>query len=283
MTNRAPPRSRPARARGQNLLIDSNVARRVVEAAALPPDATVLEIGAGTGMLTRELAAVARTVVAVEIEYSLAQRLRISMSRLTNVNVIRADARKINIRDLLDGAKYHVVSNLPYSVGTPLTIDLLQSDYRPQTLTIMLQLEVARRICAEPGDMSVLSVIAQSFSEPRFAFEVAPESFKPKPKVRSGVIRLTTNSVSRDDIVTNTSIHLARHAFAGRRKKMQNSIAAGLRLSPAEAADLCTAAGIDPGLRPQEIPLSLWRNLAEVALAEGIFGQAAQSPADAPG
>ena len=205
------------------------------------------------------------------------------MSRLGNVEVIRADARKINVRDLLDGAKYHVVSNLPYSVGTPLTIDLLQSDYRPQTLTIMLQLEVARRICAEPGDMSVLSVIAQSFSEPRFAFEVAPESFKPKPKVRSGVIRLTTNSVSRDDIVTNTSIHLARHAFAGRRKKMQNSIAAGLRLSPAEAADLCAAAGIDPGLRPQEISLSLWRNLAEVALAEGIFGQAAQSPADAPG
>ena len=272
---------RPARARGQNLLIDRSVARRIVKSSKLPVDAAVLEIGAGTGMLTVELARVARRLVAIEIEYALAQRLKRAVSRYSNVRVVRADARRVHVEELMEGEAYHVVSNLPYSVGTPLTIDLLQSDFRPASLTIMLQLEVAERLCAEPGSMSLLSVIAQSYAEPRFLFIVEPESFRPRPKVRSAVVRLVTNTVPRKDVLTKTAIFLARHAFAGRRKKVQNSLAGGLQRSSREVAELCELAGIDPGARAQELSLDQWRTLGTTALDKGLVGQPAASAAAA--
>ena len=270
---------RPARARGQNLLIDRSVARRIVKASRLPINASVLEIGAGTGMLTVELARVARSLIAIEIEHALAQRLKQAVSRYANVRIVRADARRVHLEELMEGEDYHVVSNLPYSVGTPLTIDLLQSDFRPVSLTIMLQLEVAERLCAEPGSMSLLSVIAQSYAEPRFLFVVEPESFRPRPKVRSAVVRLETNTVPRKDVLTKAAIFLARHAFAGRRKKVQNSLAGGLQRPPREIAELCDLAGVDPGARAQELSLDQWRTLGTAALDKGLIGRPAASAA----
>lgn len=270
---------RPARARGQNLLIDQAIARRIVKASKLPIDATVLEIGAGTGMLTVELARVARSLVAVEIEHALAQRLKRAVSQYSNIRIVRADARRVHVEELMEGQAYHVVSNLPYSVGTPLTIDLLQSDFRPTSLTVMLQLEVAERLCAEPGSMSLLSVIAQSYAEPRLLFAVEPESFRPRPKVRSAVVRLVTNAVPRKDVPTKAAIFLARHAFAGRRKKVQNSLAGGLQRSTREIAALCDLAGVDPGARAQEFSLDQWRTLGTAALDNGLIGQPAASAA----
>lgn len=267
-------RTRPARARGQNLLIDAGVAVRVVKAAALPQGAAVLEIGAGGGMLTAEISRSAARVVAVEIEYALAEKLRKQARRLGNVMVINADARRIDLEGLMGGEPYHVVSNLPYSVGTPLTVDLVQSDRRPVTLTVMLQLEVAQRLCADPGDMSLLSLLVQSFADAALMFEVGPEAFRPRPKVRSAVVRMVTNSVPRDDRLTRVAILLARHAFTGRRKKVQNSLAGSIRTSTEAVAALCKSAGIDPGLRPQAISVRGWQDLAEAALAGGFFDQA---------
>ena len=270
---------RPARARGQNLLIDRSVARRIVKASKLPIDAAVLEIGAGTGMLTVELARVARKLVAIEIEYVLARRLKRAVSRYSNVRVVHADARRVHVQELMEGQAFHVVSNLPYSVGTPLTIDLIQSDFRPVSLTIMLQLEVAERLCAEPGSMSLLSVIAQSYAEPRLLFIVEPESFRPRPKVRSAIVRLVTNTVPRKDVLTKAAIFLARHAFAGRRKKVQNSLSGGLQRSSRKVVELCELAGVDPGARPQELSLDQWRTLGTAALDKGLVGQPAASAA----
>ena len=270
---------RPTRARGQNLLIDPAVPRRIITASKLPIDSTVLEIGAGTGILTVELARVVRSLVAVEIEHALAERLKRAVSRFSNVRIIRADARRINVEEIMEGCEYHVVSNLPYSVGTPLTIDLLQNTYRPLSLTLMLQLEVAERLCALPGSMSLLSVITQSYAEAELLFAVEPESFHPRPKVRSGVVRLVSNTVPREDILTKTAIFLARHAFAGRRKKLQNSLAAGLQLSTKEVAELCETAGFDPGSRPQEMSLDQWQSLGAVVLDKGIVGLPAASVA----
>ena len=261
---------RPARARGQNLLIDRNIAKRIIASSGLPADATVLEIGAGTGMLTIELARIARSLVAVEVEHSLARRLKRTVSQFSNVRIIRADARQVHPEEIMEGQSYHVVSNLPYSIGTPLTIDLIQSTFRPISLTLMLQLEVAERICAQPGSMSLLSVIAQSFTDVELMFTVDPGAFRPRPKVRSAVVRLVTNQTPREEPVTRTAIFLARHAFAGRRKKVQNSLAAGLQIASKEAAELCDPAGVDPGIRPQELSLTQWRNLGEVVLAKKI-------------
>ena len=239
----------------------------------------MLEIGAGTGILTVELARVARSLVAVEIEHSLAQRLKQTVSHFSNVRIIRADARRLHVEEVMERREYHVVSNLPYSVGTRLTIDLVQSDFRPLSLTLMLQLEVAERLCAQPGSMSLLSVIVQSYANAEFLFGVEPDSFRPRPKVRSAVVRLLTNTVPRNDLLTKTSIFLARHAFAGRRKKVQNSLAGGLQLSSKEVAELCESAGVDPGARPQELSLDQWQSLGVAALDKGIVGRPAASMA----
>ena len=141
---------RPNRRRGQNLLVDLSVAGRIVRAARLPDGANVLEIGAGGGVLTTRLAATRRPPGRRRGGPRSAASLRESVRALQNVKVIRADAREIVTELLFGGESFHVVANLPYSVGTPLMVDLVQSDYRPATLTLMLQLEVAERVCAVP-------------------------------------------------------------------------------------------------------------------------------------
>ena len=262
---------RPNRRRGQNLLIDSSIADRIVKGAALPENANVLEIGAGSGALTTRLAPFAGSLAAVEVDHRLADALRETTRNLDNVKVVRADAREIVADLLFDGAPYHVVANLPYSVGTPLLVNLVEADYRPTTLTIMLQLEVADRVCAVPGDMGLLSVLVQSFGTPEKLFEVPPSAFWPRPKIDSAVIRVVTNDVLAGDKMVKYAIFLARLGFAARRKMLRNSLAAGLRREGDEVTATCLRAGVESSIRPEELGLDDWRRLAEAFVAEGFL------------
>ena len=141
----APRGFRPRRSRGQNLLVDAGVVEQILAAARVEPDSAVLEIGAGTGVLTRALAARAERVVAVEIDAELAIALRRRLRGYRNVAVLRRDARALDLEQIFPDRPYQVVANLPYSVGTPLLVDLLHSRNRPRRLTVMLQREVAER------------------------------------------------------------------------------------------------------------------------------------------
>lgn len=262
---------RPNRVRGQNLLIDPAVADSIVAGARLPTGANILEIGAGGGVLTARLARIAGQLAAVEIDYKLAESLRDSVGKYRNVKVVRADAREVAREILFDGQPYHVVANLPYSVGTPLMVDLLESQYRPETLTLMLQLEVAERVCAAPGAMSLLSVMVQSFAEARKLFEVPPKAFWPRPKVHSAIVRLDTNNARADDPLLKATVFLARLAFASRRKMLHNSLSGGLRLGMEEVRSVCRRAGIASSIRPQELSLRLWHKLAGELITLGVF------------
>ena len=262
---------RPNRRQGQNLLVDLSIAGRIVRAAHLPEGANVLEIGAGSGVLTTRLAAIAGKLAAVEVDHNLAASLRETVDSLKNVKVIRADAREIVTAVLFDGEPYHVVANLPYSVGTPLMVDLVESEYRPLSLTLMLQLEVAERVCAAPGEMGLLSVLVQSFATAEKLFEVPPIAFWPQPKVHSAVVRLVTNQVPADDSLVKTTIFLAKLAFASRRKMLHNSLAGGLQRESEEIIAVCERAGIESSIRPQDITLENWRKLAEEFIAEGLL------------
>ncbi len=222
-------------------------------------------------MLTTRLAATAGRLAAVEVDHDLAASLRESVRALQNVKVIRADAREIVTELLFGGESFHVVANLPYSVGTPLMVDLVQSDYRPATLTLMLQLEVAERVCAVPGEMGLLSLLVQSFATADKLFEVPAGAFWPRPKIHSAVIRLVTNRVSAADLLVKTTIFLAKLAFASRRKMLHNSLAGGLRREADEITAICTGAGLKSSIRPQELALDDWRKLAEKFIAEGIL------------
>lgn len=262
---------RPNRRRGQNLLVDLSIAGRIIRAARLPAGANVLEIGAGSGVLTTRLAAVAGSLAAVEVDYDLAESLRQSVGSMKNVKVIRTDAREVVTEVLFDGAPYHVVANLPYSVGTPLMVDLVKSGYRPDTLTLMLQLEVAERVCAAPGDMGLLSVLVQSFATTEKLFDVPPGAFWPRPKVQSAVIHLVTNQVSAADSLVQATIFLSKLGFASRRKMLHNSLAGGLRRDADEITAICERTGVASSIRPQELSLDDWQKLAEEFIAEGIL------------
>ena len=249
---------RPTSRRGQNFLVNRAVQRRIASASALPPGATVVEIGAGTGNLTEALLAHGLRVIAVEIEDVLVARLRERFRNRDRIQVVPGDARRLNLRQLA-GGPYHVVANLPYSVGTRLVVSFVSASEPPHSLTVLLQREVARRLTAKPGDMALLSVIVQSYARTRRLFDVPPEAFRPRPKVVSSLVRIDPVRRSEIDIASaEARIALARHAFAQTRKKLRNSLAAGLRRREPEVGDALEAAGIDPGRRPQTLALGEW-------------------------
>ena len=183
------PAFRPSRRRGQNFLVDRGIQRRIAQAAQLPPAAVVLEIGAGTGLLTEALRPFASRVIAVEVERELAEQLRERFVDDDSITVVNADALALDIATL-GVSDYHVVANLPFSVGTRLLVELLESPAPPLSLTVLLQRDVVERACASPGEMRLLSVIVQSLAEPRRLFDIPPGAFRPRPKVTSTLLRL---------------------------------------------------------------------------------------------
>lgn len=249
---------RPSSRRGQNFLVDRAVQRRIASAAALPPGATVIEIGAGTGNLTEALLAHDLHVIAVEIEDVLVARLRDRFRDRAQVQIVPGDARRLDLRELA-GGPFHVVANLPYSVGTRLVVSFVSAAQPPRSLTVLLQREVARRLTATPGDMALLSVMVQSYARTRRMFDVPPEAFRPRPKVISSLVRIDPLRRPELDIAASQArIAMARHAFAQTRKKMRNSLAAGLGRREPEVGAALEAVGIDPGRRPQTLALGEW-------------------------
>lgn len=255
---------RPSRRRGQNFLIDRAIQQRIAASAALPPGTTVVEIGAGTGNLTDALIGHDLDVVAIEVEPTLITRLRKKFRHHDRVRVIAGDARRIKVREVA-GGPFHVVANLPYSIGTRLIIDLISTQDPPRSMTVLMQREVAHRICAKPGDMALLSVIVQSYAEARCLFDVDPSAFRPIPKVTSTLLRITPHRASFTDIARiEQRISIARHGFAQTRKKLRNSLAAGTGLHVAQVGEALTSSGIDPGRRPQTLSLDEWSVVAKV-------------------
>ncbi len=249
---------RPSSRRGQNFLVDRAVQRRIASAAALPPGSTVVEIGAGTGNLTEALLARGLRVIAVEIEDELVSRLRQRFRNVDDVRIVPGDARRLHLRELARGP-FHVVANLPYSVGTRLVVSFVSDADPPRSLTVLLQREVARRLTAKPGDMALLSVIVQSYADTRRLFDVPPEAFRPRPKVISTLVRI--DPFGRSELNTAAAearIAIARHGFAQTRKKLRNSLAAGLGHREPDVEAALKAAGLDPGRRPQTLALGEW-------------------------
>ena len=257
------PAFRPSRRRGQNFLVDRGIQRRIAQAAQLPPDAVVLEIGAGTGLLTDALRPLASRVIAVEVERELAEQLRERFAADDSITVVNADALALDISDL-GVSDFHVVANLPFSVGTRLLVDLLQSPAPPQSLTVLLQRDVVDRACASPGEMRLLSVIVQSWARPRRLFDIPPGAFRPRPKVTSTLVRLRPRPLdARDRARASRRIAAARRAFQQPRKQLANALGAPDGIDAA-----LEARGIDPKRRPETLSLEEWDDVADALAAE---------------
>lgn len=260
---------RPSRRRGQNFLVDRGIQRRIAASAALAPGTTVVEIGAGTGNLTDALIARGLKVFAIEVDNLLSVGLQKRFAGQGLVKIISGDARKMNMTEIA-GGPFHVVANLPYSVGTRLVVDLLGSEQPPRSLTVLLQKEVAEKLIAEPGRMGLLSVIVQSHAEVHHLFDVSPNAFRPRPKVTSSLVRIQPlHPDTLRGVDLQSRIAIARHGFSQTRKKLRNSLAAGLGRSESEIEQVMLRTRIDPSRRPQTVTLAEWDALAEAVRTTG--------------
>jgi 16S rRNA (adenine1518-N6/adenine1519-N6)-dimethyltransferase len=263
---------RPRKRHGQHYLTDRNVLRRIADAAQVEPGGTVLEVGAGRGDLTAELARRAGIVVAVELDDALADLLRRRFAG-SNVRVVHADVLALAPGELLraGGATppYVVVGNLPFYIASAVVRHFLEGDVRPARLVVTVQREVAEHMTARPGAMTLLSVAVQAYGEARRLFTIPPGAFHPRPKVYSTVVRVDVADEPRAGLPRERMaefFHVVRAGFAAPRKRVRNSLALGLGVGAAEAEALLRAAGVDPSRRPGELSLEDWAALTRAWL-----------------
>ena len=250
---------------GQNFLQNPLALEEIVAAAEIQPSDTVLEIGPGLGSLTRYLAASARDVIAVELDENLIPPLKDVLAPYQNVQIIHGDILKLSPKDLINENNYLVVANIPYYITSAVIRHLLESDSKPRRIVLTLQKEVAQRICARPGDMSLLALSVQVYGAPRVAAHIPAEAFFPAPKVDSAVLVLDIfpSPLIKEELL-DPFFKLVKAGFSQKRKTLRNSLSSGLHISPANAAEFLTRAGIDPQRRAETLSLEEWERLSSL-------------------
>ena len=258
---------------GQNFLIDTHVLDRIIQASEITKDDFVLEIGPGIGTMTQYLADSAREVTAVEIDDALIPILKDTLKEWDNVNVIHGDILKTDIRKIADeknqGRPIKVVANLPYYITTPIIMGLFESHVPVDSITVMVQKEVADRMQSGPGtkDYGALSLAVQYYAEPYVVANVPPNCFMPRPKDGSAVIRLTKYKDAPIK-VTNEKLlfQLIRASFNQRRKTLQNGIKnfGGLNFSKEQVAQALEEMELPASVRGEALTLEQFAQLSNI-------------------
>jgi 16S rRNA (adenine1518-N6/adenine1519-N6)-dimethyltransferase len=253
---------------GQHWLSDDACLDAMVAAAAVASGDTVLEIGPGPGTLTQKLVLAAHEVVAVEFDENLARELPARVPA-GNLQVVRSDILRFDLTSLR--SDYKVVANIPYYLTSNLIRVLSESSNPPTRAAILIQKEVAERVAAKPGDMSLLSVTAQFYWEVSLGRVVEAELFMPQPKVDSQILCLKHRPEPLfDDIEPKQLFRLAKAGFGERRKTLLNSLSGGLRLDKSVVREILENAGIAENLRAQNLSLADWHSLTKATLASEI-------------
>jgi 16S rRNA (adenine1518-N6/adenine1519-N6)-dimethyltransferase len=247
---------------GQHFLVDQNIVRKIVAAAALQPHETALEVGPGRGILTRALCAQARRVLAIEVDRSLGAVLEDALAGCPNAEIHFGDALDYSYESLTPGTV--VVANLPYNISSPLLFRLLEAHDRIDRMVLMLQTEVARRLAARPGtkDYGILSVLTQYRAEPSLAFHVSAGCFRPRPAVGSTVVALAMRKEAAAPVVDEPLfVRVVRASFAHRRKTLANSLRDEGYPSE-QILSALKAAGVEPAKRAESLTLARFAALA---------------------
>ena len=261
---------------GQNFLIQSWVPRDIAAASGAEPGVGVLEIGPGIGPLTDRLAGLADRVAAVELDRSLLPVLAETMAGHDNVEIVPGDILKLDVPALvgekLAGLTPIVCANLPYNITTPVLTALLEARYFA-SITVMIQREVARRICAAPGtpDYGAFSIYCQVHAGTELLFDVPPDCFLPAPKVTSSVLRLTPRPLPAEIEDAAFFFRVVRAAFAQRRKTLLNALGAafGGQVSKEELAGLLAGCGLPPDVRGERLGIPEFAALARALRQTG--------------
>ena len=246
---------------GQHWLKDRDILADIAEDAKLNSDDFVLEIGPGLGTLTSEILRRAGRVLAVEFDAELARKLPGQFPG-KQLEVVNEDILQFDLSRLPAG--YKVVANVPYYITSKIIEKLMTAENKPSTVAILVQKEVAERVAAMPGEMSILGVSAQVYAEARLGVEVPKEYFTPPPKVDSQVVVLETREtpvVNPDD--ERLFFRVVKAGFSSKRKKLRSSISAGLALDKLATDQLLTSAKVDPNDRAEDLSLEDWLRIME--------------------
>jgi 16S rRNA (adenine1518-N6/adenine1519-N6)-dimethyltransferase len=253
---------RPNKAFGQNFIVDHSILLRIVEAAEIHVDDQVLELGAGTGVLTRELAKHARRVVAVELEREMLSLLVKTTRNYTNVELLERNLLYVDPTEVFGSEPYKLVANLPYYITAPTFRHFLESANPPRLFVVMVQYEVAQRIVAGPGDMSLLGVSIQFYGRPSIIEYVPARAFYPAPKVDSAILRIDLkDEVPLTPGQRDSFFRLVQAGFSQRRKQVHNSLTHGLHRKNVEVQAGLLAANIDPSRRAETLSIEDWLRL----------------------
>ncbi|MEG0805873.1 MAG: 16S rRNA (adenine(1518)-N(6)/adenine(1519)-N(6))-dimethyltransferase RsmA [Lachnospiraceae bacterium] len=263
---------------GQNFLIDSNILDKIIEAAGITEEDYVLEIGPGIGTMTQYLCENARAVTAVEIDKALIPILQDTLKGYENVEIVNADILKVNIKQLAieknQGRPIKVVANLPYYITTPIIMGLFESGVPVESITIMVQKEVADRMQVGPGtkDYGALSLAVQYYAQPNIAAYVSPNCFMPRPNVGSAVIHLVRHK-SAPVMVEDEAFmfQIIRASFNQRRKTLVNGLnnGMGVSISKEEIQETIEELGFLPNIRGEALTLAQFAQLSN-ALKEKL-------------
>jgi len=259
---------------GQHFLVDEQVLQLITSSAELTPADTVIEVGPGLGVLTRELARQAGWVIAVELDDKLAATLKQTLASYDNVAIINENILDIDPETLVCLQKtrflpsispYKVVANLPYYITSPVLRHFLEASVKPSTMILMVQKEVAQVIAAEPGQRSVLSISVQFYGKPRIISYVPAQSFYPAPEVDSAILRIDVYPQPVVAVDEKSFFELVRAGFTASRKQIANSLAQGLGAPKADVLSLLEKAGIAPQRRAETLTLEEWAQLWQVS------------------
>jgi 16S rRNA (adenine1518-N6/adenine1519-N6)-dimethyltransferase len=261
----------PKKSMGQNFLHDPNTLDKIVASADLPLHATVLEIGSGTGNLTDVLARHAGRVIAVELDDRLVPLLHRRFESQPNVDVIQGDILEVNLAEHLGAVPYTIVANVPYYITSAILRHIFEELPRPHRVVLTMQREVAERLVAKPGEMSLLAVSVQFYGTPQIVMHLSPAVFWPRPDVESAVVRIDVYETPPVDVAdTRLFFRVVRAGFSQKRKQLPNPLSSGLSIPKAKANALLVQAEIDPHRRAETLSLEEWAALTRVISAAGL-------------
>jgi 16S rRNA (adenine1518-N6/adenine1519-N6)-dimethyltransferase len=257
-------RLRPRRSLSQNFLTDPAALDTIVEAAELVPGDRVVEVGPGLGVLTRRLLAAGASVLAVELDPRMAAWLRDELGQVPGFELIEADALQLDPAAAFPGQPFKLVANIPYHITSPLLHAFLEGERPPALIVLLVQLEVAERVAAPPGQMSYLSVFVQNVADAEVVARVPAEAFEPVPKVDSAVLRLRRRAdppIPPGD-EREPFYRIVQAGFRQRRKQLHNGLGRELPLLPGTLEVALAACGVDPERRPQTLSVEEWACVA---------------------
>jgi 16S rRNA (adenine1518-N6/adenine1519-N6)-dimethyltransferase len=261
--------AKPSKGLGQNFLIDKNILNKIIEAAELKKDETVMEVGPGIGVLTQELARRTNKVIAIEKDETMIEILGETLSEFKNVNVINEDVLKFKSPEVKD---YKVVANIPYYLTSPLIRKFLEMNPQdggpPKEIILMIQKEVAQRICAKPPQMSLLAVSVQFYAKPEIISYVSKNCFLPAPKVDSAIIKITPNKNGGEQVSPDLFFKIVKAGFSSARKQLVNNLTTlkdinSVKLDKVKISHWLLENDIKPNQRAETLTIPDWINLTK--------------------